>query len=69
MIIHTNQLNNGATTHTYVMLGSKIYCHSNNGRECLVFPAKRTSIGYEIAEYSEILDFALADRIDSIVKG
>ena len=56
MILQTTYLNNGRTTHTFVKVGQRVLCHSNNGRETLVFPAKYTGEKYEISEWSEVDD-------------
>ena len=37
MILQTTHLNNGNTTHTFVKVGQRYLCHSNNGREIMVF--------------------------------
>ena len=67
MILQTTHLNNGRTTHTFVQVGQIVLCHSNNGREVLVFPAKHTGTKYEISEWSEIEDFGLIDKVQDIV--
>ena len=69
MIVQTSHLNGGMTTHTFVTIGMTTYCHSNNGRETLVFPARMRNGGYEIAEFSEILDTNLVNKINKIVEG
>tara|TARA_B100001093_G_C26223621_1_gene757182 strand:- start:12 stop:221 length:210 start_codon:yes stop_codon:yes gene_type:complete len=69
MVVQKSQINNGMTTHTFVTIGMKTYCHSNNGVETLVFPARMKNDGYEIADFSEILDNNLVSKINKIVEG
>jgi len=67
MILQTTHLNNGGTTHTFVRVGQSVLCHSNNGRETLVFPAKFSGAKYEISKWSELEDFGLINKVQDIV--
>ena len=55
-------------TQTFVQINGRIYCHSNNGSECLVFPAKHNGIECKIDSWNEILDQEIIDRVMKIVE-
>ena len=68
MIIQTTHLNNGMTTHTFVKIGTVVYCHSDNGREQAIFPAKFVGEKYSISSWSEIEDYRIAKKVYKIVE-